>query len=77
MYELLHLSLFVCLCGVAVRLEFDVVAVADQHSSLQMDTAEVVFDIQRLRVKGRRGLLHFKDEMEVHGKPLKRMRSAT
>jgi len=58
----------------AIRLDFVAIAVADRPSSLQVDTTEVLFDIQKLRVKGRRGLLLFKDEMVVHGKPLKRMR---
>ncbi|KAG0603735.1 hypothetical protein M758_10G116800 [Ceratodon purpureus] len=49
----------------------------DQPSNLQVDTTEVIFDIKKLRLKGRRGLLHFEDEAAVRGKPLKRMRGFT
>jgi hypothetical protein len=48
--------------------------IADQPANLRADTTEVIFDVQKLRLKGRRGLLHFEDEAAVHGKPLKRMR---
>lgn len=52
----------------------DVYAPPDMPSTLQGDPSVISLDLNKLRWKGKHGLLHCSDETANQGRPLKKMR---